>query len=95
MRGEASLVSNAEQWMSAAPLLQEDVSQLHRLGDIPTYGGPTPPTDRASGLLRNPKDSLVMMARLCEYAHTKNDHMRTGWNSQRRTHLDFATDYGG
>ena len=64
MRDRKHLVGNAGKWLGNAPLLQEDVMHLHRIGAVPTYRGTTPPLDRVRGLPHNPADTL-MMSVLC------------------------------
>ena len=67
MQQQAHLVDNANLHLHNNPELCSDLAEIHRLGAIPKYRGPTPPVDRVLGLPHNPSDARLMMTKLWSY----------------------------
>ena len=65
---QSELVINVNKHLSGNAVLRDDLAEIHRIGAIPKYHGPTPPTDRVRGLPHNPADANLMMGKLWRYA---------------------------
>ena len=67
MRDQSHLVPQAQHHLCEAPELMEDICELHRLGAIPKFRGPSPGGFRVRGLPRNPSEQNFMIAKLWKY----------------------------
>ena len=67
MAEQEHLVKNAEIHLARNPELRDDVTELHRLGAIPRFRGPTPDECRVRGLPRNKSDRDFTTQKLWSY----------------------------
>lgn len=68
MKMQSELIDNARVHLQSCPELRGDIVELHRIGAIPKYRGPTPGEFRVRGFPRNPAEQEYILGKLWSYA---------------------------
>ena len=67
MVGRHALVANATKYLGDYPALFEDISELHHLGDVPKFRGPSPGAFRVRGFPRNASEQDFTVSTMRNY----------------------------